>query len=820
MSSPGFWSRRRKPKSERSSSPPDRLPFHHDDLDSPDESISSSFSSTAISAPGGFGISPSYTNNGDGTYSPLSISPSTPKKDWEQNYATYLSRNEDKYASSDGSSTDLKIPSIRPSSFVERSPLNMKSLSLNSELDSDESGDGRRRRLQTTDAVIKSNGSVHGGKHFMSLFANKKQSRRMQSTGDLDATIRSGSNVTLSTSSSSDQRQKGERIPHGGLISMGTFIAPRVSMPTPNRRGHRSTRKEHKMLFTEMRNQFSTDTGTAYLGEEKSVQRGKNFAELSQHKSFGSLSSVSEHIQDPATTKAQPSCILTPIAGPEAWTENQRYLMLPAILASCPDNVFSLIGSSVPKTISDDENSTTLFFSANVLGEASVAHVVSKGLIDEDYEWSVGTFVLRQNYLLEYDSTDNVNSRPKGYAFLQNATIRSSDRFPNSLRLDYHQNSSSSVPRKSVIIKLGSNDELEKWKTSLTEAARLKMEDLFEFNYEGKVLGKGRYATIFPGRRRKTKRKIDTSTESSRHRKKDSNGILKKKPSFTSFSNLTTALSEAEYECAIKIIDKDRFWDRVRKGVERADSIVRETSVQAAMLVHPTFQHGFLQVRSFFETSNQVVLELELLQGIDLYRHVSTKGLLAEVETANIMYDLLNCIKAMQENGVAHRDVKPGNILMADVMRDGVNVKLGDFGMATFVGDGNLVRGRCGTPGYVAPEILSTNKNEGYGNTVDMFSAGVVMYILLCGYEPFYGENEKQLIQENKTGNVEYPKDDWKDISIEGRDLVERMLERDPVKRITASKALIHPWITRRVSARNAEKMSIENMDDFACVIS
>jgi hypothetical protein len=158
----------------------------------------------------------------------------------------------------------------------------MKSLSLTSELDSDESVDGRRRRLQTTDAVIKSNGSVHGGKHFMSLFANKKQSRRMQSTGDLDATIRSGSNVTLSTSLSSDQRQKGERIPHSGLISMGTFIAPRVSMPTPNRRGHRSTRKEHKMLFTEMRNQFSTDTGTAYLGEEKSVQRGKNFAELSK----------------------------------------------------------------------------------------------------------------------------------------------------------------------------------------------------------------------------------------------------------------------------------------------------------------------------------------------------------------------------------------------------------------------------------------------------------------------------------------------------------------------------------------------------------
>lgn len=519
------------------------------------------------------------------------------------------------------------------------------------------------------------------------------------------------------------------------------------------------------------------------------------------------------------TTSKNPlwKCNLTPIEGPETWTDNQRYLMAPAILASCPDSVVSLVASM---TSSGLESTQSRVFDAILLGNASIAQVLSKGLVDEDYKWSNGVFTLRQNYLLEQDVHSSVNARPIGYAFLQNATIRSSDLFEHSLRLDYHQNASSSVPRKSVIIKLSSEIEFEQWKIALTEAARLKVEDLYEFSYDGKILGKGRYATIYAGRRRKTKRTSELISESLHVRRNSSSGILKKKPSFTSFSNLNTALSDGDYNCAIKIVDKDRFWERVRKGVERADSIVRETSVQAAMLADRTFQNGFLQIRSFFETNNKVVLELELLEGIDLYRHISTKGLLAEVETANIMYDILNCIKAMQDNGVAHRDVKPGNILMANITRHGVNVKLGDFGMATFVGSDKLVRGRCGTPGYVAPEILSTSKKEGYANAVDMFSAGVVMYVLLCGYEPFYGEDEKQLIQENKTAKVEFPKDDWKDISIEGRDLVEKMLESDPKKRITPSKALLHPWITRRVVARRSSDHQIEKNDEELCVIN
>jgi serine/threonine protein kinase len=374
---------------------------------------------------------------------------------------------------------------------------------------------------------------------------------------------------------------------------------------------------------------------------------------------------------------------------------------------------------------------------------------------------------------------------------------------------------------------LPSEEERERWYYSLSDAARLKLEDLYEYDSTGlgDVLGTGRFATVYPGRRRRKRDGgISSSEDNVKVASKAGSGILKKKPSFTSFNNLTVPLTKDDYECALKVIDKHKFWDRVRKDQERADSIVREISVQAALLANGNIYPGFLRVKSFFETLDKVVLELELLDGTDLFRYISSKQNISEVEAAHIMYDILSCLDAMKTIGIAHRDIKPANILMANKGdQSGINVKLGDFGMATFVGKDNLVRGRCGTPGYVAPEILEAKKNGAYENTVDMFSAGVLLYILLCGYEPFsYAESEKELINENKKAKVEYPHADWSTVSIEGRDLVEKMLERDPSKRIEPKKALQHPWITRRATQNKLNQVSIrtESQNEFACCIS
>jgi calcium/calmodulin-dependent protein kinase I len=134
--------------------------------------------------------------------------------------------------------------------------------------------------------------------------------------------------------------------------------------------------------------------------------------------------------------------------------------------------------------------------------------------------------------------------------------------------------------------------------------------------------------------------------------------------------------------------------------------------------------------------------------------------------------------------------------------------------MSTLVGVDGLVRGRCGSPGYVAPEILKAEAGQGYRNQVDMFSAGVTLYLMLCGYEPFYGESEKELIKANKKAHIDFPDSEWSKISPEAKNLVVQMLKKDPSERITAEEAVEHPWIVRlagdqkRYSSRHPESIN------------
>jgi calcium/calmodulin-dependent protein kinase I len=277
----------------------------------------------------------------------------------------------------------------------------------------------------------------------------------------------------------------------------------------------------------------------------------------------------------------------------------------------------------------------------------------------------------------------------------------------------------------------------------LKRAANLRIEDLYEC---GATIGEGHYSIIKRGKRR---------TE---------NGVRNDKQSEKKTNNKQSLLSEhLRYNRALKIIDKDRYWDLVMKKKERADSIVREVAVQATLLAEEDENEGFCRLLNFFETENNVVLELELLQGKDLLNYLlKSKGNVDESDAAHIMYDVLKCVVTMQERGIAHRDLKPANILMADMTKHGVVVKLSDFGMADFVGSDNLLRGRCGTPGFVAPEIYEAGVNVGYENHVDMFSAGTILYTLLCGYEPFIADTDEELKTENKRGKVSYPYECWK----------------------------------------------------------
>jgi serine/threonine protein kinase len=289
------------------------------------------------------------------------------------------------------------------------------------------------------------------------------------------------------------------------------------------------------------------------------------------------------------------------------------------------------------------------------------------------------------------------------------------------------------------------------WIACLNRAAAIDIRDLYEYD-ESDEIGRGRYAKVFVAHRREDQPQ-DEDSDPQRGRNDNSLSSGKAKP---------------EAACALKIIDKKEFWKRVVKNIERADTLVRETSVQAAMTTKCSKIPAFVRLRGFLETSDNVVLELELMEGMDLFQYVSAKGVLSEKEAACILRDILTVLDGLNRMGVAHRDIKPANCLMCEVdeyeslEKAPCVVKVADFGMATFVGVDGLVRGRCGTPGYVAPEIFSAGLHGGYGNKVDVFSAGVVLYVMLAGYEPFYGESDEELIAANKLGRFDFPSTDWK----------------------------------------------------------
>ena len=458
----------------------------------------------------------------------------------------------------------------------------------------------------------------------------------------------------------------------------------------------------------------------------------------------------------------------------------------------------SFVGSSKSNLTSSSA------FGKIVLGKATVAPIGMRSFLNELYGWCTGIFILRHNYLFEYRECDSQNSLPWGYAHLPYAEAYPHKHFMNALHLDFYERPCYKSGRRSLLLRVESKTERDRWVSLIQTASRMTMHDLYEFDDSdgAHVFGEGRYAVVRPARRRdrqqlsmsfSSTRLLATSHESYNDGLGGGIGM-----NYKSSNDLGGTV--VDYQCALKIINKKEFWQRVKKGCERTDTLVREVAVQITLAVLGAETSGFLRLLNIFETAEHLVLELELLEGTDLFQHVSSRGNLDEVEAAHIMRDLLNCLYVLDQIGIAHRDIKPANLLMCHSASNSNNtkIKLADYGMASFVGVDNLVRGRCGTPGFVAPEILLTGVNGGYCNKSDMFSAGVTLYVMLVGYEPFYGESDAELIKANREAKVVFPHKDWHNVSIEGRDLLEKMLVTDPTKRISPIEALRHPWITRR----------------------
>jgi len=247
-------------------------------------------------------------------------------------------------------------------------------------------------------------------------------------------------------------------------------------------------------------------------------------------------------------------------------------------------------------------------------------------------------------------------------------------------------------------------------------------------------------------------------------------------------------------EFAVKKIDK--------KKVEGDDIKLLRREIQIMKKLNHA---NILKLFEVYEDDESFYLVMELVRGKELFDKIVERGMYSERDAANIIAQVVSAVDYLHENGIAHRDLKPENLLVEGEEEDSI-VKIADFGFAkSFGGEtGEKLMTSCGSPGYVAPEILTA---ESYDKSVDMWSVGVILYILLSGYPPFYADSAPALFK--KIMDVKYDFDDsvWDDISDSAKDLIRNLLVKDPSKRYTAQQCLTHPWITGKAKTKPSLKM-------------
>lgn len=206
---------------------------------------------------------------------------------------------------------------------------------------------------------------------------------------------------------------------------------------------------------------------------------------------------------------------------------------------------------------------------------------------------------------------------------------------------------------------------------------------------------------------------------------------------------------------------------------------------------------NIVQLEEIFDTPKNLYMVLELLTGGELFERIVDKGQYSERQASQLIRDIATAIKYLHSVGIVHRDLKPENLIYRNEDDDSA-IKITDFGLAKYLeGSDAQMTTACGTPGYVAPEIL---KNDPYDKAVDLWSLGVILYILLCGFPPFYDENAAGLYSQIKRGEYDFPEPYWTDISDQAKDLVSKLLTVDPAKRCTTSQLLAHPWVAQNAA--------------------
>ncbi|KAJ8258006.1 hypothetical protein GJAV_G00192090 [Gymnothorax javanicus] len=225
-------------------------------------------------------------------------------------------------------------------------------------------------------------------------------------------------------------------------------------------------------------------------------------------------------------------------------------------------------------------------------------------------------------------------------------------------------------------------------------------------------------------------------------------------------------------------------------------------------------QHeNVVRLEQFYESRTHYYLVMELVSGGELFDRILDRGVYTEKDASMVIQQVLNAVTYLHQNGIVHRDLKPENLLYYS-QDENSKIMISDFGLSKMQENG-IMRTACGTPGYVAPEVLA---QKPYSKAVDCWSIGVITYILLCGYPPFYEETETRLFSKIMRAEYEFDSPFWDDISDSAKDFIRSMLEKNPKKRYTCEQALCHPWIIG-VTARSQDiyhSVSMQIQKNFA----
>ncbi|XP_017571321.1 calcium/calmodulin-dependent protein kinase type II subunit gamma isoform X6 [Pygocentrus nattereri] len=237
-------------------------------------------------------------------------------------------------------------------------------------------------------------------------------------------------------------------------------------------------------------------------------------------------------------------------------------------------------------------------------------------------------------------------------------------------------------------------------------------------------------------------------------------------------------------EYAAKIINTKKLSARDHQKLEREARICR-------LLKHP----NIVRLHDSISEEGFHYLVFDLVTGGELFEDIVAREYYSEADASHCINQILESISHIHQHDIVHRDLKPENLLLASKMK-GAAVKLADFGLAIEVqGDQQAWFGFAGTPGYLSPEVL---RKDPYGKPVDIWACGVILYILLVGYPPFWDEDQHKLYQQIKAGAYDFPSPEWDTVTPEAKNLINQMLTINPAKRITADQALKHPWVCQR----------------------